>query len=359
VKYTEEGEIVMKVSSKAKGYTDAVKKIEILVELYDTGVGISPDFMKDIWKGFLNIDESKTERQDGTGFGLITCKQLVEINGGKIGAESKLGIGSKFWFTWIVETIPITSAPKASNGVTDLSQMLNRINLSLKCIVLINPFRSCWSAISNFFKNNVKIELFDACDHEAEMVRYRRELNNQSSHTIVLANLYEENADAITKVALELREIHGDDLLIILMAFSSASGRNLVKKLTSTIGGQTVGVFKPITPKKLINYCLQNNLKRNIETDKNKSYNVKNFASSNFGKSTTTDYDVKVTSPKYTSPKCRLRTNSHNETRISYVITRETTEQEQIDLLQSKLRTLELSDLPMLKDITMLKDILE
>ncbi|CAG8566320.1 13597_t:CDS:2 [Racocetra fulgida] len=40
-------------------------------------------------------------------------------------------------------------------------------------------------------------------------------------------------------------------------------------------------------------------------------------------------------------------------------ITQETTEQEQIDLLQSKLRTLELSDLPMLKDITMIKDILE
>ncbi|CAG8757013.1 13160_t:CDS:2, partial [Ambispora leptoticha] len=128
IKYTEEGEIVMKVSSKAKGHTDAVKKIEILVELYDTGVG--PDFMKNIWKGFLNIDESKTERQDGTGFGLITCKQLVEINGGKIGAESKLGRGSRFWFTWNVETMPITSVPKASNAVADIAQMLNRsINL--------------------------------------------------------------------------------------------------------------------------------------------------------------------------------------------------------------------------------------
>ncbi|CAG8667639.1 13557_t:CDS:2 [Cetraspora pellucida] len=113
----------------------------------------------------------------------------------------------------------------------------------------------------------------------------------------------------------------------------------------------------------------------NIEADKNKSSNVKNFASNNFvksintdlGRSINTDYDVKVSSPKCTSPRCRLKASPVNEKRNTYMddvppipkVTLETTEQEKIDLLQSKLRSLELSDLSILKDISMLKDLLE
>ncbi|RIB23437.1 hypothetical protein C2G38_2072812, partial [Gigaspora rosea] len=53
---------------------------------------------------------SITKRQDGTGIGLSICKSLGEINGCEIKAESQLGKGSKFWFTWNIEPLSIPSS---------------------------------------------------------------------------------------------------------------------------------------------------------------------------------------------------------------------------------------------------------
>ncbi|CAG8844599.1 22185_t:CDS:2, partial [Racocetra persica] len=65
----------------------------LFIELCDTGIGISPEYMQHIWKSFSQGDMSITKEQDGTGLGLSICKSLVEINGGEIKAESRLGKG--------------------------------------------------------------------------------------------------------------------------------------------------------------------------------------------------------------------------------------------------------------------------
>lgn len=71
--------------------------VEIAIQ--DSGIGISPENKSKIFSISSNISTKGTEKEEGTGLGLILCKEFVEKHGGKIYLESELGSGSKFIFT--------------------------------------------------------------------------------------------------------------------------------------------------------------------------------------------------------------------------------------------------------------------
>ncbi|CAG8762512.1 29800_t:CDS:2, partial [Racocetra persica] len=91
-------------------YGQSIKKGNLLVELYDTSIGMDPEYLKHTWQSYSQSDMLMTKMQGGTGLGLSICKSIVEINGGEINVESQLGKGSKFWFTWNVELLSIASS---------------------------------------------------------------------------------------------------------------------------------------------------------------------------------------------------------------------------------------------------------
>ena len=94
VKFTTEGYI--------KIFVDAQKvedKIELRVEVKDTGIGIPDDKQQYIFEKFSQAEESTTRNFGGTGLGLAICKKLTALMGGDVGVRSKLGDGSTFWFT--------------------------------------------------------------------------------------------------------------------------------------------------------------------------------------------------------------------------------------------------------------------
>ncbi|PKM49302.1 MAG: histidine kinase [Firmicutes bacterium HGW-Firmicutes-7] len=76
--------------------------VEICVE--DTGIGIPQDKFDSIFESFRQLEDSLTRRNEGTGLGLSITKYLVEVHGGEIWVESKVGEGSKFYFTILVST---------------------------------------------------------------------------------------------------------------------------------------------------------------------------------------------------------------------------------------------------------------
>jgi len=71
----------------------------IEVSVTDTGLGMSQDVLSKLFKIDQHVTTLGTTGEKGTGLGLILCKELVEKNGGKIGVESTLNIGSRFYFT--------------------------------------------------------------------------------------------------------------------------------------------------------------------------------------------------------------------------------------------------------------------
>jgi CheY-like chemotaxis protein len=95
IKFTERGEVVITVSSQRTEDNFATLNFSVR----DTGVGIPPEKMNTVFERFTQVDSSTTRKYGGTGLGLTISKRLVELMGGDIRVDSKLGEGSTFCFT--------------------------------------------------------------------------------------------------------------------------------------------------------------------------------------------------------------------------------------------------------------------
>jgi CheY-like chemotaxis protein len=106
IKFTTHGRVSVQVGR----YTspDAVR---VFVE--DTGLGIAADTLPRLFEPFRQADSTTTRRFGGSGLGPEIVRRLCELMGGSCGAESTVGVGSRFWRTLPMEvpTAPLVSAP--------------------------------------------------------------------------------------------------------------------------------------------------------------------------------------------------------------------------------------------------------
>jgi signal transduction histidine kinase len=112
VKFTESGHVLIDVSGKA-----AEDRLELLVKVADTGIGIAPEKRDSIFEQFSQVDGSSTRRHEGTGLGLAISRRLVQTMGGEIGVESREGGGSVFWFS---VTVPVAGEAAPRRGVRSI-----------------------------------------------------------------------------------------------------------------------------------------------------------------------------------------------------------------------------------------------
>jgi CheY-like chemotaxis protein len=95
VKFTDHGEVFANVWLES----DSEQTLQIHGTVEDTGIGIPPDKLEHIFESFSQVDSSTTRRFGGTGLGLAVSARLVELMGGRIWVESRVGHGSTFHFT--------------------------------------------------------------------------------------------------------------------------------------------------------------------------------------------------------------------------------------------------------------------
>ena len=87
VKFTEQGQVTLEAT-----VTDSTCRIAIS----DTGIGIKPEDLANLFQPFRQVDTGLTRNHEGTGLGLAICRRLAELLGGEILAESEWGKGSVF-----------------------------------------------------------------------------------------------------------------------------------------------------------------------------------------------------------------------------------------------------------------------
>lgn len=133
IKFTREGKIQLFIS-----HNDG----QVLFHIHDTGIGIAEDRISKIFEPFTQADVSMSRKFGGTGLGTTISKQLVELMGGKIWVESKLGEGSDFYFslplpignlTTLVQEKELVPLPKLNVLIVDdIKQNVELIQLLME-----------------------------------------------------------------------------------------------------------------------------------------------------------------------------------------------------------------------------------
>lgn len=116
LKFTEHGRIDVNVSLVEQ----MGRQLVLRVSVRDTGIGMAPEVVEQLFQGFMQGDSSATRQYGGTGVGLAIARELADSMGGTVGVESQPGQGSTFWFTAQLDTVHgLTPSPLMDEATRD------------------------------------------------------------------------------------------------------------------------------------------------------------------------------------------------------------------------------------------------
>ena len=229
VKFTDAGQVTLRTRYDRASQT-------LGIEVIDTGPGIAPDRHDRLFKRFSQVDGSLTRSHGGTGLGLAICKGLVEAMGGEIGADSRLGEGSRFWLT-----IPASIADAQSV----LTEGPNADQTTFAGVrVLVVDDHAANRELARLILAGIGAEVSEAADGEAAA-----QLAAEWPYDVILMDLRMPKLDG-TGALQKIREGAGPNDATPILAFTADAEPQTAARLAA-LGFQDV-IAKPLEPGTLI-----------------------------------------------------------------------------------------------------------
>ncbi len=244
IKFTERGYVRLWVEAESRTQEEIICHFAVA----DTGIGISPEKQKLLFRPFTQADSSTTRRYGGSGLGLAISSRLVGMMGGRIWVESEVSRGSTFHFT--VKLGLQRSAPESGACPRDSSQDWwttdqPRDN-GQRCLKVL-------LAEDNRINQVLVVSLLEEWGHEVEVandgVEALQKLERER-FDLVLMDVEMPNMDGVeaTRVVREREKGTGRHMPIVAMTAHAMTG-DRERYLAS---GMDSYISKPVQPKKLL-----------------------------------------------------------------------------------------------------------
>ncbi len=232
IKFTESGTIVVRVTA------DATPLIRF--EVTDTGAGIAPEVLPWLFDDFVQADSTSSRRYGGAGLGLAICRRLVTLMGGRIGAESGLGQGSRFWFT-----VPLHPGDAAlamtTTSLRPAEDMAPRAGLRLRILL----------AEDNPINQEVAVGLLEQEGHLVDVVPDGAEAVEAAANAdydLVLMDMRMPGMDGL-EATRQIRALKGPRGQVPIIAMTANALTADIERCLAA--GMDDHVAKPVTPEAL------------------------------------------------------------------------------------------------------------
>ena len=235
IKFTDQGLVAVKLD-----VSPAVdERVNLVIQVTDTGPGIPRDKLDSIFEKFTQADGSITRKYGGTGLGLAITRRLVEMHGGDVRVESQLGRGSVFCVTLPLEVAPAVAsvAPAANDAKVEALRPPATARLLLVEDNLVNQK----VVLAILRKKGYRIDV-------ANDGREALEKLEASDYDLVLMDVQMPVLDGLEATRLIRREARWDRLPIIAMTAHAMNG-DRERCLQS---GMTGYISKPVQPAHLV-----------------------------------------------------------------------------------------------------------
>ncbi len=231
VKFTDEGEVFIDVTYEQL----EEQKIRCNIAVIDSGVGIPPEAMNDLFDAFSQADGTMKRKHGGTGLGLTISRRLARMMNGDVSVESTLGVGSKFTVWFEFETKPRTESRRNLNWTEG------------KRIAVIEP-SSRWTRViqEHLEKWGIEAETFKSSTEALEGL-HRAERGGRGFHAILLGlKLSDESARSFLNTVRSAKEFKALPIIALTQLGTSAT----VSEVAGEISAQ---VQKPLRLSELFN----------------------------------------------------------------------------------------------------------
>ncbi len=210
MKFTATGEVSLKVAVESEDDCSA----RLLFSVMDTGVGIAADLIGTIFDAFTEEDGSYTPKNGGAGLGLTIARLLAQAMGGQMGAESKKGQGSTFWFTVPFEKqSPLTDIEPCRDYSGDLSAQ----DLSCLRILVVDHQESNRNVLSQMMTSwHCRFQV--VADGETALETMQDGLLQGDPFGIILIDMHMEGMDGETLGRKIKEDARFRDTTLVMMA---------------------------------------------------------------------------------------------------------------------------------------------